>query len=274
MDHRDGAMKIRDLTKYQDEEGNIKLPQQIQAMLEYGFRWRNERENQQKFIDLIDDILDEKVRVFRSAQISPKRDPIPLIIITPSGISVVNPKSIEGVYQARDTSWAEMDNKGSLIPAKPNLIRETLLYMKTLQGYLKAHRYENLPIEGVLAFLSPGLHVDTKHPAVRILHSDAIRNFARQIAIGEPILDLRERETITDLIVDPHPPAHYIPPSRPEPEPDPPPEPSQLEQQLTDAGRKLNFSRRQWILLGMLVFAEILVLAAFIALVVIQNSSF
>ena len=105
MDHRDGAMKIRDLTKYQDEEGQVKITHQIQAMLEYGFKWRKERENQQDFIDLIDDILDEKVRIFRSAQISPRRDPIPIIIITPSGISVVNPKNIEATLSKNAGSW-------------------------------------------------------------------------------------------------------------------------------------------------------------------------
>jgi hypothetical protein len=263
-------MKIRDLTKFQDEEGNVNLPQKIQAIFQHGFKWRQERENQELFIEAIDDILNEKARLFRSARLSARRDPIPIILLTPSSINVINPKRMEGVFQARDTGWMEMDHKGNLSPAKSNPVRETLVHTKLLESYLHAHGYEDLPVEGVLAFLSAGVHVDTKHPAVRILHSDAVRNFARQIAMGEPQINLKERDHITELIVEPRPPARdrqeqaeaQTPPSSPTSEP------SRVEQGLQGLAQTFDFSRRQWILLGSMVLVEILILITFIFLVI------
>ena len=171
-------MIIKDLTEFQSSEGKIPFTGQISAILKFGFSWRKERENQENIIRVIEDILSDECVLLRSVILPKEEKPIPLVLISPSGLTVLNPKNLTGTFQAKDDTWREMDRVGDLVTVEPNPIRETLSYTRTIKKYLEEHNLQNIPVDSVLAFTSTAIHVDSRHSTVRVLLSDAIKNFA------------------------------------------------------------------------------------------------
>ncbi len=260
-------MIIKDLSEFKTPEGTIPFTAQISAMLKYGFSWKKERENQENFISMIEDILNNECLLLRSVILPAREKPIPLVLITPAGLAIINPQSFTGTYQARSNVWSKLDRIGNLTPVEPNPIRETLSCTNAIRKYLEQHDHQDIPLESVLALTSMGAHVDTKHPSVRILPIDAIKNFARQIEASKPILSREEIAQFAKLITKPRPPSYSTPYPEREDSPQPPAAPPKAVQGLNSITKTLNFSKRQWILLGVILAVQILLLIVFILMV-------
>jgi len=260
-------MLIKDLTEFQSPEGTVPFTAQISAALKYGLSWKKEREDQADFISLIKDILNDECLLLRSVKLPQEEKPIPLVLVTPSGLTVINPKNLTGTYQAQDDMWRELNRTGSLASTASNPIRETLSYTNAIRKYFKRHKLQDLPLKSVLAFTSTAIHVDTKHPAVRILLSDAIKNFARQVGASQPVFSREEKMQLAQLLIKPRPPSYSTPYPEREDSPPAPAAPPQAIQRLNTISKTLNFSKRQWILLGLILGFQILLLIVFIVLV-------
>ena len=266
-------MIVKDLTEFQSEDGKVSLIGLLRAVMKHGFSWKRGRDYQEEFINSIQNILSDKCIILRSLTLPGEENPVPLILISPAGLAVINPRSIEGVYQARDNMWNAIDRAGDLIPSDPNLVQETQSYASAVQKHLETHDFQDVPLESVLAFVSAGTHVDVKHPAVRVLPFDAIKNFARQIGAAEMILDNREKNQLVELLSEPHSPSYSTP--YPDQEYSPAPSSqvadisSKVPKSLNKLAKTLNFSKRQWILLGAILIVQVLLLVVFIFLVLL-----
>ncbi len=274
-------MIVKDLTEFQSEDGKISFIEVIRATMKHGLSWKRNRAYQEDFIDSIQNILDDKCVILRSVMLPREERPIPLVLVSPAGIAVINPQRKEGVFQARDDTWSTIDGAGNLIPATPNLVQDSQFYAAAVQRYLQRHDLQDVPLESVLAFVSAGTHVDTKHPVVRVLSFDAIKNFARQISTSQLILDLKEKEHLIQLLSEPRLPSRAAP--LPEFEDSQFLDTVPISALQTDTAqfktpssvdnivKKLNFSKRQWLLLGGILIAEVIILVVFIFMVILAS---
>ncbi|MBS1250046.1 MAG: hypothetical protein MAG431_01635 [Chloroflexi bacterium] len=256
-------MITKNLTEFQNSEGTVSFMGQLRSMMKHGFSWRKEQENQEKLIGIIETMLNNECLLLRNVSIPKVEKPIPLILLTPAGIMLINPKYFSGTFEVRDDVWRELSGK-DLVPTRPNPIREVVFYANALLHYFEGHALEDVPLERVVVLTSMGAHVKTKHPAVRIIPFDALKNFAREIGTSEPILSREEIIEFAKLLAKPRPPSYSTPYPEREDSPQLPDTSPKVVQDLEATIQKLNFNKRQWIILGIILAGQVLLVVAFI----------
>jgi hypothetical protein len=187
-----------DKTPYLSEKGQINLIDRIQSLLKYGPSWFQQLDAQKVVISNLEKQLDNKYMLMRNVTLPNSEIMIPIILIGPQGVYVLNVTHLRGVYQAKNDEWGTMEGE-KFKPASINLLVRTARLGRALEVYLKRQGHETKPIEAVLVGADPGLHVNSVRPIVRVVLSDAINRFAASITAARPvlstaaILDLAER---------------------------------------------------------------------------------
>jgi hypothetical protein len=135
---------------------------------------------------------------------------------------------------------------------------------KAVSAHLANRGLGELEVGPVLFFSHPGVHLDPVRPAVRIVLSDALERLAVTIQQRPVNLDSEDVRSIVEALTKP-------PEAEAAPEPDKDParkavsqfEPK-LSHELDKVSRKVNFSTRQWVLLGAIALLNILIIIGFI----------
>ena len=174
-------MKIIDKTPLQDADGNISFPARVQGTLKYGFNWYAELEAQKVVIAQLDRSLEKGFVLIRNFTLPNIEVVIPLILIGPGGISVIYATPVKGFFEAKGDQWSTVTN-GRPQPAASNLLDVVTKRARALQRYLQEQKI-NLPnpVEPVLITTNPGAHIDSMRPAVRVVMSDGIKQFANTV---------------------------------------------------------------------------------------------
>jgi hypothetical protein len=196
--------------------------------------------------------------------------PIPLILVAPSGTTVINPKNKKGFFRAEGKKWEVMGQGDEYKPAFNNLIHETWVYQKTVEGYLKRHNFKAPNLSGALIFVSPETHIESIAPVVKVVRADGIKNFARRLAISKPAFTDLDFRNLLRLLTNPSLPKEDKKPVRIE-APSLKVEPSKIEENLNSLIDTVNFNRREWIIIGILLVFVILVLIVLITLIIITQ---
>jgi len=266
-------MRTIDLSKYQAEPGLAGIFKSLQGSMSYGYSWQQSRKNQEEIIEILASVLGNECVLLRDVNIPKVNQPIPLVLITPATVLVINPKSQQGFFRAEGKHWEELKRNDEYRPAINNLIRETWLYQKTIEGYYKQHSFSVPMDRGVMIFVSPETVVESIRPRVRIIQADGIKNFAREISIAKPVLSDRDFKAAINLLTSPTLPKKSKKKPTPPPdlmEPQPLAEPlAKVDEGIVKVARKANFTRREWIIIGVLIALLIIVLIALIMLVTV-----
>jgi hypothetical protein len=201
--------------------------------------------------------------------------PIPLVLAGPPGVRIIYASAVRGVYRAKGEGWEKMnDGSKNFSIHRPNLITRTLLMARAVLAYLN-NQGQTLPeVEPVIVFTQPGVHVETVRPVVRVVLMDALDRFITGFVQSRGILTPDQIQDIVKLLggrVDIVETAageierdafsfreeHLRAPSRL----DKIPRGDKMVSRLTS---KVPFTTRQVVLLGMLVFINIIVLIALV----------
>jgi len=263
-------MRTIDLSKYKSESGFGGIFKAIQGSLSYGYSWQQSRKHQEELVEILGSVLGNECVLLRDVNIPKVTRPIPMVLVTPATVMVINPKSQKGFFRAEGKFWGELGRNDEYRPAPVNLIRETWLYQKTIEGYFKQHNFTAPMDRGVMIFVSPETVVESIRPRVRIIQADGIKNFARELSIAKPVFSNVDFKTAVNLLSHPK-----LPPKREKKappvdlmEPAPLSEPmAKVDETVTKAARKINFTRKEWIIIGVLSALLIVVLTALIILV-------
>jgi len=213
-------MKVIDKTPLQNDKGEIGLVERIQGTLKYGFSWYPELEAQKLIITQLDRALEKGFVLIRNFTLPGIEIIEPIILIGPSGVYVIYVTPLSGFYEAKGDQWNTVNN-GRGTPAPINLMSRTARLAKALQVYIERQGV-NLPnsIEPVLMASSPAMHIDSMRPAVRVVMSDAVKQFAASILQSRPILQTEFIHDLADRIISPRPKAAPQPtPQAPVPSP-------------------------------------------------------
>ncbi|NWF64958.1 MAG: hypothetical protein HXY38_11705 [Chloroflexi bacterium] len=201
-------MRVIDRTPFQDRNGNINPIARLQGAIQFGLSWYSELEAQKRVIAQLDRMLIDKgfvlIRNFTLPEIEVV---IPLILIGPGSLSVILVSPVKGEFEAKETEWNIIRN-GASTPARRNLIDLLIKLTRAFQKYLDAQKINiPLPVEPVLFLSDPGANVEPVRPAVRIIRSDAIKQFANALSQAAPVLRAEQILSAADLILEPHPQA-------------------------------------------------------------------
>jgi hypothetical protein len=220
--------------------------------------------------------------VTRDVTLPGLRVPIPLVLLGPTGVRVLNPSSKRGIYRAQGENWEQMDDRRQdFKPAQPNLIMRAQLMARAVEKFLTGQGYELPEVEPVLVFTEPGVHIETVRPVVRVILIDGLERFTAGLAQGYPILEKEDVQKIADLFSDSmglknldasaYPKQDVFSFTDEEAETNP----SWLDQIPAGEGivstlNKIPFSSRQWLLLGTMMIVNVFVLLTFILLVLVS----
>src|SRR5262245_34584166 len=114
-------MKIIDKTPLLDEKGNLPLMQRIQGMLQFGFSWPRELEAQNAITKFFDRQLEKGYTMIRNMTLGQSGIMIPMIVLGPTGIYVIEVTHLRGRYEAKGESW-NVESGDQYKPAPVNLI--------------------------------------------------------------------------------------------------------------------------------------------------------
>jgi hypothetical protein len=198
-------MRIIDKTPLQDEKGQIGLLQRLQGTLQYGFSWYSELEAQKGIIAQLDRAIEKGFVLIRNLTLPGTEIVIPIILVGLSGVYVIYVTHLTGVYEARGDQWGTSSN-GRFTPAPVNLMTRAAQLAKVLQKYLDQQGITlPAPIEPVLIASSPAMHIESNRPLVRVVMSDAVKQFAASLLQARPVMRSDLVYDLADRIVNPRP---------------------------------------------------------------------
>jgi hypothetical protein len=215
-------MKIIDKTPLLDEKGNLGFTQRVQGMLQFGFNWPRELEAQSAIIKFFDRQLEKGYTLIRNMTLGQSGIMIPMILLGPSGIYVIEVTHLRGRYEARAEAW-NVESGDSYKPAPVNLIHRTQRMANALQKFIERQGVRiPVTIEPVIIAGNPGLHIESVRPAIKVMMIDGIKAFVNGLINASPILNSMQVNEFADRIINPRPKLDLsAPPPEPESEPEP-----------------------------------------------------
>lgn len=214
-------MKIIDKTPLLDEKGNLGFTQRVQGMLQFGFNWPRELQAQKVIIAFFERQLEKGYTLIRNMPLGQSGIIIPMILLGPAGMYVIEITHLRGRYEAKGDSW-NVEAGNQYKPAPVNLVQQTMRKALALQKYIERQGVTlAVPIEPVLIAGEPGLHIESVRPAIKVMMIDGIKGFVTGLTTSKPTLRAELAIDYTDRILNPRPKSEPIAPL-PEPEPEPP----------------------------------------------------
>lgn len=187
---------------------------------------------------------------------------IPCVLVGPACMLAINLSAAEGFFRAKEDTWLEMEkNSQNYRPAARNLIQETQLMADRLDVLMQDGGLSYPEIQPVLFFANTGSHIESIRPTVRILQMDTVDRYLKGLRQDEALLDSRQVQALVDYISGVKKASEEA-----EPEPEAKPEkpanqaPQKAVKQAETLVRKMKLNRSQWIILGVMIGAQALIL--------------
>ncbi len=194
-------MQILDHTPFRTESGEIDILGRIKGMLKFGMSWYERLKAQDSVIAIIDKPLGNAYTLLRNITLPDTEITLPMILIGPAGIFLINVAHERGVYRAREDEWGTIINE-QFVPARINQIVRTKQMARVLQVYLDRQGYKGmLTVDPILMAADPGMHIESVRPSIRIVMSDALERFAISIAQARGAISPEAIPSLARIIV-------------------------------------------------------------------------
>jgi hypothetical protein len=273
-------MRVIEKSEFVDDSGNISLENRIRGTIAHGMDWYGYMQAQKSLTQRLSKTLGNDYVLIRNALLPGTPLRIPLILIGPTAVRVMLASPVRGVFRARADQWLEFSSVAQHSkPARPDLLSRVQTRAEALLGYLRSQGFGLPQVEPILIFTNPRTHVDSNKPTVRIVLADAIEHFASNLKQLTPIMDEQDIDEIAASITDPSLPeagtqveggmlgsleaaftADVLKPIEDRAKP----------LASSKAARRMRMTSRQWVLLGALFFAELVILILF-AMIILAN---
>lgn len=269
-----------------DRSGKGKAGQKPAFMAQLGqtlrrFFGSDEDQAQEALIAGLQRLLDNQYILLRKVNLGDLDIPIPLVLIGPSGLWAIYASPLKGIYRAKDDQWEKLVGQRHQ-PARPNLITRTQLMAKAVESYLTERGFVGVEVVPGLYFSDPGIHVETSRPAVRVIPPDGLQRFASSIVQGGYKVNPETMQRMVNVLagdlgaeqggaVIPEKDAFSFRDAEEE-------RPKRVVRKVVvqrdpAAGleKKLPLTRRQWILLAVMLIVNIVGLTALVLLVLLTS---
>jgi hypothetical protein len=258
------SMQILNYSEIKTVDGKLAFQDRLEGMIKYGFSWPKDILAQDTFTNMLQRELDQRSTLICNFRLPEVDVMVPFILVGPPGIRVILLTRDRGIFRAKQQQWLVHTGKG-FKPVKENLIRKTQLYVSAVQKFLGQNGYQDIDVKGLLVGVNPGMHVETQEASVRVIQSDAIRRFGTQWVQRQSVLS---PEQIYKIVLS------ISKASKPEIEEGKnlrsqlEPKEDKFDKSLEPLKRTLNFSSKQWIIIGILIIGTILVLLLFMIIII------
>ncbi|HMD80542.1 MAG TPA: NERD domain-containing protein, partial [Anaerolineales bacterium] len=198
-------MKIIDKTPLLDEKGELGFTQRIQGMFQFGFSWPNELRTQKAIISYFDRQLEKGYTLIRNMTLGQSGIIVPMILLGPTGIHVIQIANLRGRYEVRGDTW-NVEAGEKYKPAPVNMIQQTMRMANAVQAFIERQGVK-LPAspEPVLIAGDPGLHIESVRPAIKVMMIDGIKSFVSGLATGRAVMSPEQVFDFTERILNPRP---------------------------------------------------------------------
>jgi hypothetical protein len=197
------CMKIIDKTPLLDEKGDLGVTQRIQGMFQFGFNWPNELQAQKAIITFFDRQLEKGYTLIRNMPLGQSGIVVPMILLGPTGIHVIQIAHERGRYEIRGDTWNVASGE-KYKPAPVNVVQQTIRMANAVQAFIERQGVK-LPVspEPVLIAGEPGLHIESVRPAIKTMMIDGIKSFVSGLATGKAVLSAEQIFDYTERILNP-----------------------------------------------------------------------
>jgi predicted metallo-beta-lactamase superfamily hydrolase len=157
-------MKIIDKTPFRKEDGSISFIDRIQGTLKYGLPWYGRLQAQEKSFLFSKNILGRNFILMRNIILGGTDIELPIILIGPPAVLVINVITEQGVFRAQEDEWGRIVGN-QFVPAKVNHHSTRTVRMgKVLQVFLERAGAKGITVDTLLLSANPGTHVESIRP--------------------------------------------------------------------------------------------------------------
>jgi hypothetical protein len=194
-------MKVIDCSPDKDKEGASRLWDNWKRTLQVGGSWTEEVKAQDDVITYLHKVLNNRYFVLRNVILEGLDVPIPLTLVGPMGVVVVYTSPTRGVFRAKGDLWEILDPRRRVYKeVRPNLIKRVGLMARVIDKYLQKFGYKLPAIEPVLVFTDPGTHIELVNPQVRIVLVDALDRFVAGLLRSPVVMDSEDVQNVVDTL--------------------------------------------------------------------------
>lgn len=273
-------MKVIDNPNTESRDSSSSQLGGVLSSLKFGHSWAEDMKAQETVIAAFGRMLDNSYMMLRNVTLDGLEIPIPLVLVGPPGLSVIYPSASRGIFRASEETWEKLqDRQKGFKLAQPNIINRVRLMAQAVSAFLADRDCSSLEVEPVIMFTDPGTHVETNHPAARIVHSDGLDRFIAGLFQSRTMLSKPDINKIANLLLGPTRLIAETEVVAPEDvfsfvEQQPPSGPTFTDQLPRGEGvvksiNKVPFSKKQWLVLGLLIVVNIVVLMALVILILV-----
>ena len=267
-------MKHIDVTKLaegQAESGSQKkfMDKVQDGLAQLGITLEGESDVADTVVRRFSRLLDNHYTMLQHVALPGAASRIPLVLIGPPGVVVINPRGDAGVFRAREATWVVMNKRTQKYEeGRENLLEQTNDYAQMMVDFLSQSESPVTEVQPLLVLANPGAHVESSRPIVRILPIDALDRYIASLAQGQAVLSVDAVQSLVEKLSTP--PAEPVPiepevVEQPKPPKSPPPLSGQID--LPPALAKFNMSKNQWILIAVMSVLEAILLIILILFV-------
>lgn len=207
-------MKVIDKTPFLNEKGTFDLVKRYQAVLEYGASWPDEVEAQKSVIAQLEKVLEKGYTLIRNLNLQNSKIIEPLILVGPPGVYVLYVTPVTGFYEAKGDSWNVVRNNRRT-PASVNLLTRVARLARAVQVYLNRQGvYLPGVVDPILIAASPAVHIDSARPIVRVVLSDAVKQYAASLLQSRALLPPESVHEVVDHLINPRRKSPTLEPSK------------------------------------------------------------
>ena len=261
-------MEIIDRSPYPLKEGKMSFMERVRGSLEYGLSWYAELQAQDSIITRLSQMLGNDYVVMHGVTLPDAEITIPLMVVGRTGLYILYVTPLTGVYRAKGENWLTQESGRGMRNAHPNLLNRTLLMGRAVEVFLNRNGCSVKP-QTALICSSPKMFVESIRPSARVILSDALDNYVASWTPDSATLSEEDVHHVAELLTNPPKPVEPIlaEPVALDGQSPVLPTPVRKQSGLDAAIGKINFTSRQWILMGILLALVICLLVAFIAVV-------
>ncbi|MGB9673321.1 MAG: hypothetical protein ACPL3P_04225 [Anaerolineales bacterium] len=131
-------------------------------------------------------ILNDEFYLIKNSTCIDATKELPPLIIGPLGVIIVLENNSHGVYRAREMFWEKLnETKNQYHPETPNPILFAAEWEQRVAEFLAKNGFAQVPVQPIIVFTNPGIHLELDEPAVRLLPMDGLGRFL--VSLGQEI---------------------------------------------------------------------------------------
>ena len=152
-------------------------------------------------LKLFQQFLNDDFFLIKNCSVIDFEKEVPPLLIGPMGVMLIFENNSHGIFRANEMNWERLNESHNQYQAEtPNPLVVGAEQSKKVTDYLALHGFTNIPVQPVILFTHPAIHLELLHPAIRLVPMDGLGRFITSIAQAAPEINLNEIPALVHLL--------------------------------------------------------------------------